>query len=146
MHRFCSVAPGFCVCNTAQIPTALDKPVHMLACNSSPKILQTAIRESPRLQHSMNLGGCYRNEVSDSQAQAEGLQAELRATEQQHATTVTSMQRQHCHALTDLQQEQQQQLQELRQQHEAAMQALQVGPTPHDPCCDTSYPASDCLF
>ena len=62
----------------------------------------------------------------DSQAQAERLQAELRATEQQHATAVTSMQQQHCHALADLQQEQQQRLQEQKLQHEASMKALKV--------------------
>lgn len=67
-----------------------------------------------------------RHEMSDSQAQAESLQAEVRMLQQHHADALTALEQQHQKALVQVEERQQQSLRNQQQQHQAAVQALQV--------------------
>ncbi len=75
--------------------------------------------------YTRDVGG-GRQEISDSQAQAEQLQAEQKALQQQHADTLTGLEQQHQQALLETEQQQQQSMSNQKQQHEAAVQGLQV--------------------
>lgn len=67
-----------------------------------------------------------RHEMSDSQAQAESLQAEVRMLQQHHADALTVLEQQHEKALVEVEEQQHQSLGHQQQQHQAAIQALQV--------------------
>ena len=67
-----------------------------------------------------------RHEMSDSQAQAESLQAEVRILQQHHADALTVLDQQHDKALVEVEEQQQQSLRNQQQQHQAAVRALQV--------------------
>ena len=67
-----------------------------------------------------------RNELSDSEAQAERLQAEVKALQQQHADTVSSLEEQHLKALLDSEEQQHEGLSSAKQQHAETVQALKV--------------------
>ena len=67
-----------------------------------------------------------RHEISDSQAQAESLQGEVKALQQQHAEAVTGLEQQHQQALLENTEQQHESLSSQMQQHAAAMQVLQV--------------------
>jgi len=67
-----------------------------------------------------------RHEMSDSQAQAESLQAEVRMVQQHHADALTVLEQQHEKALVEAEEQQQQSLRNQQQQHQAAVQAMQV--------------------
>ena len=67
-----------------------------------------------------------RHEMSDSQAQAESLQAEVRMLQQHHADALTVLEQQHDKALVEVEEQQQQSLRNQQQQHQAAVRALQV--------------------
>lgn len=67
-----------------------------------------------------------RHEMSDSQAQAEGLQAEVRTLQQHHADALMAQEQQYQKAMAEVEEQQQQSLRTQQQQHQAAVQALQV--------------------
>ncbi|KAL0032297.1 hypothetical protein WJX79_003383 [Trebouxia sp. C0005] len=66
-----------------------------------------------------------RHEMSDSQAQAEGLQAEVRTLQQHHADALMAQEQQYQKAMAEVEEQQQQSLRTQQQQHQAAVQALQ---------------------
>ena len=67
-----------------------------------------------------------RHEISDSQAQAESLQGEVKALQQQHVEAVAALEQQHQKALLDNTEQQHQSLSRQMQHHAAARQDLQV--------------------
>lgn len=68
---------------------------------------------------------CYREELSDSQAEATSLQDQLHAYQQEYTQTTSSFEQESAAAALQHKQETQQKLQQQQEQHKAALQAVQ---------------------